>query len=251
MRKGFTDWLASPRLPVRLAAIAVLLAMPSLWAGLQIDDYIHRLEFQGFPDALRFFDRGSMFVFMTGDPERAQDMMNFGMVPWWTYRDVLLRFLRPVSVATHRVDYALWPDTPWAMHLHSLVWFACLVALVTLLYRRIMGPGWVAGLAGLLYAVDDARAMPAGWIANRNGIMAGLFGVMAILLHDQWRRDKRPWAHVLALASLLLALLSNESGLAVTAYLFAYAVFLDEGTWLRRAATLAPYAILVIAWRVT
>jgi len=49
---------------------------------------------------------------------------------------------------------------PAVMHAHSLMWFGLLVVAVTLLYRRLMGLTLAAGLAALLYAVDDAHGMP-------------------------------------------------------------------------------------------
>ena len=79
-------------------------------------------------------------------------------------------------MATHWLDYQLWPDAPWMMHAQSLVWLAGTVLIAGLLYRRIEAVPWVAGLAVLLYAVDDARAAPASWIANRNALVASVFG---------------------------------------------------------------------------
>ncbi len=43
---------------------------------------------------------------------------------------------------------------------------------------KFIGVPWVAGLAGLLFALDDAHGLPAGWIANRNALIAGFFGVL-------------------------------------------------------------------------
>ena len=35
-------WLSHPRLPVIVALLAVLLTLPSVWNGLNLDDYYHR-----------------------------------------------------------------------------------------------------------------------------------------------------------------------------------------------------------------
>jgi hypothetical protein len=35
----------------------------------------------------------------------------------------------------------------------------------------------VAGMAALLFAVEDAHSMVAGWIANRNALLCLVFGV--------------------------------------------------------------------------
>jgi len=43
---------------------------------------------------------------------------------------------------------------------------------------------------------------------------------------------------------------AGESALVVMAYLAAYALFLDEGHWSARLLRLAPFAAVVVVWRV-
>lgn len=244
-------WLTLPRLPLILALLAFALAIPALWSGFLVDDYFHRAAFTQVDGYADLFSRPlMMFSFVDGDPVRTRRLMNLGVAPWWTVDGLLLAFWRPLTALTHWLDYALWPNTPSLMHLHSLLWLMILVVIAALLYRRIMGAGWVAGLAALLYAIDDAHAMPAGWLANRNALIAAVFGFAAILLHDRWRRGGRHSIVVLAVLSLGLGLLANEGALAACAYLFAYALFIDRGRWQSRALSLAPYAILVVVWRI-
>ncbi len=245
-------WWSHPYLPLALAALAMALALPCLGAGFVADDYLHRIVFMGSPalDGLFGPPLSSMFVFADGNPERTRQLVDMGLFPWWTLEDLRFGFWRPVTATIHWLDYILWPDQPWLMHLHSLIWLGALVIVVTLLYRRFLGSGWVAGLAALLYAIDDAHAMPVGWIANRNGLIAAFFGVVTILLHDRWRRDGQVPAAILAPLCFGLGILSNEGAIAVCAYLFAYALFIDRGRWGARALTLAPYAILVVTWRI-
>ena len=78
------------------------------------------------------------------------------------------------------VDYALWPDSGVGMHLQSLAWLACLVGLTALVYRRPIAVPLVAGLAALLYALDDAHGMPVAFLANRNAVVAASFGVLSL-----------------------------------------------------------------------
>jgi hypothetical protein len=156
-------------------------------------------------------------------------------------------FWRPVTVLTHWLDYQLWPTQTWIMHAHSLLWYGGLAFAVALLYRRTMGAAWIAGLAALLYAIDDAHGPPVGWIANRNTVIATFFGVCTLLAHDRWRRDK--WGSGAVIGPLLLAvsLLSAEAGVATCAYLLAHVLFLDGGSWRRRCLVLLPYAVVVVA----
>src|SRR5262249_31088230 len=106
-----------------------------------------------------------------------------------------------------------------------------------------------AGVAILLFAVDDAHAMPVGWIANRNSLIATSFGVAAVIVHDRWRRDGWRAGSVLAPILFAVALCSKEEGIATVAYLAAYALFLDRAGRARGCLSLSPYAAIVIVWR--
>jgi hypothetical protein len=236
--------------PGLAALLAAALALPALRVGWILDDYYHRavlLETSPFRDL--FGPPANMFRFFHGDPERTSRVMDLGFFPWWTYPGIKAEFLQWLTVQTHRLDYWLWPNSAVAMHAQSLLWFAMLVALAAFFYRRIITPGWVAGLAALLFAIDPAHGTPAGWLANRNSLVAGCFGILTLIFHDQFRRDGRRASCILALLALTAALLAKEEGIATCAYLLAYGIFLDSaGRW-RGCLALIPYLGIVILWR--
>ena len=245
------EWLGHRHLAWHLALLAMLLCAPSLWLGLQMDDYIHRAALTGgtgFTELSRSPAR--LFAFITGDREANRQAVAAGFNPWWAHDDLRLAFFRPLTGLTHWIDYTLWPRWPALMHLHSLVWYAGVVVAATLLFRRMLRPAWVAGLAAMLFAVDDAHGLPVLWLANRNATIGVLFGLLTLLAHDRWRREGWRLGAFLAPLLLLLGLLSNEGALATAAYLFAYALFLDPGTWPKRLQSLVPCALVGIAWLV-
>jgi len=257
-RHHMADWarraLASRRWVAFAALVAVLLALPSLRVGFLLDDYHQRAALIDPPAVGVGYVSGSgladLFRFLDGSPERARRAMETGVVPWWTDEQARVSFYRPLAALTHRLDYALWPDSPVSMHGHSLAWFAILVVAAGAFYRRFLGASAAAGLATLLFAVDDAHATPIGWLSQRNILPAALFGLLALLAHDRWRRHNSWTAAVAAQAFLGAALLSGEAGIATLAYLCSYALFLDErGGWRARAASLIPALVLVAVWR--
>jgi len=134
------------------------------------------------------------------------------------------------------------------MHGHSLLWFGTLVAVVTWLYRRLFGRTWVAGVAGLLFALDDTHGTPAGFIANRNVLVAGVFGVLALIAHDAWRREGRRGGMLLAPLLLGASLFAKEEGIATCAYLAAYSLWLDRAGWRRGCLALIPSVVVVLLW---
>jgi hypothetical protein len=231
--------------------LAVVLTLPSLRVGLLVDDYHHKLLMSDSDSIARLLNSPlDMFRFFDGDPERTAELMDYGVFPWWTYKGIKGAFWRPLASITHWLDYVLWPDSPALMHAQSILWYAGLVIAVTFLYRRLMSPAWVAGLAAVLFAIDDTHGMPVGFLANRNALMACLFGVLALIAHDRWRREQRRAGMVLGPILLAVSLLSAEAGIATCAYLGAYAFFMDRATWQRRFASLLPYVAVVVVWRI-
>ncbi len=234
-----------------IAAVAgVGLCVPALWAGLVGDDVIQRQILLH----LGPWSEGSsplwdLFVFIP-DPGDLPRLMDDGVVPWWAHPELHIAFLRPVSSATHMLDYALWPDATWMQHLHSLLWYGLAVALAGLLYRDVHGTGVVAGLAVLLFAVEDSHSMPAGWLANRNALIALVLGLAALRSHLRWRRRGSPWWGAAAVGLAGAGLLAGEAALGALAYVASWQLTRDRrSTPVARLAALVPYGLLVVAWR--
>lgn len=248
---SFRRALVHPRLPIVLAALALVLTLPSLWTGLVADDHFRQmvmLGFPGFPE-LACSPLLGLDVIADGDPARTLRLMEIGELPWWTLPELRIAAFRPLSALSLWLDYRLWPALPALMHAHNLLWFGPLAAAATVLYRRLMGPTVVAGLAALLYVVDDARGLAVAWVNTRYALMTALFGLLALLAHDRWRRDGWRSGALWGPLCLALSLLSGEAGIAIGAYLLAYALCLDRGTWRQRLVSLLPYGAVVLLWR--
>jgi hypothetical protein len=241
-------WLEQRHLPWQLAILAMLLCGPSLWLGRQFDDDFHRLALTQPEGSMLHRSPAELFVFIEGDEAVNRQYVVMGMLPWWSHEKLRIAFFRPLTGLSHWVDYKLWPSSPSLMHLHSLVWFGGVVVAAAFLYRRMFSSAWVAGLAALLFAVDDAHGVPAVWLANRNALLGVFFGLLTLLAHDRWRRDGSRLGAMLAPVMLLLGLLSKESSVAIGAYLVAYALFLDRSSKTRRLISLLPCALTGIVW---
>jgi hypothetical protein len=219
--------------------------------GIFIDDYLQRLILLGKPvSEYQLHPLLGLFNFVSQDPEHRRLWMESGLLSWWTAPEIRISFFRPLTAATHILDYWLRPDNFFIQHAHSILWYALGVFVVSLVYRRVFANAAIAGLAALMFAVEDAHAMPAAWLANRNSLLALFFCGISLLLHMEWRNGRRLIHLFLALAAFGMGLLSGEAALAITAYLFAYGLFMDRGPLVRRMASLAPYAAMVVVWRV-
>jgi len=252
MRLSLPRVLEHRYLPAFLIGAGLLLTLPSLFGGLRMDDYLHRYmlirQFSGAADDASLF---GLFSFFDGNPEQMAEMQEGGLVQWWAYRGARASLWRPLTEVTHWLDYRLWPHSPLMMHAQNLCWFGLVIWLVTRLYRRIIGAGRVAGLAALLFAIDNAHGVTVGWIANRNALIAGAFGVFALLAHDRWRRDGWKPGAWLAPGSFAIGMLAGETTLAAGAYLLAYMLCIEQGRLRRRVIEFLPYIAIVGVWSAT
>jgi hypothetical protein len=235
---------------VWIALLGALLCAPSIGTGLVADDYLHAALLRHKSSFLPAHDSLDLFRFADGVAEHGQVAIDAGNFSWSVDPTVRFSFWRPLSALTQWLDYQLWPSAPWLMHVHSLVWFALAILAVGAVYRRMLGPTWVAGFALLLFALDDAHGTAVGWLANRNAIVAVALAAPVLLVHDRWRKDG--WAPGAWLGPLLLAvaLLAGEPALGICAYLAGYAWHIDRAPARARLMTLVPYGAVVVLWRV-
>ena len=241
--------LASDRLIFVILGVVILLTLPSVWLGWQIDDYVHRASLVGvepFPDVSRPW--WNLFGFVEGDPDVNRRYISGGALPWWSAIDLRLAFFRPITGLTHKIDYLLWPQTPALMHVQTIAWYLGAVIMMFRLYRNVATTALAAGVAALAFSIDDAHGMPVAWLANRNSVIALFFGATSLYMHIKWREggsSKYAWVSALALAC---ALLSAEAAVATLAYIFSYSVFLDRGTVARRVQCVVPAACVTVIW---
>ena len=246
-----TRLLQHQRLPVATGLLASLLLLPALCGGFQLDDHLQRHHLLGLGG-----DPLQLFVFYDGDVESNRAEMETGTLPWWASPDLRHANFRYLSVLSMQLDYLLWPESPMLMHLHSLVWLGLCVGVAGALYRRLFGREapralWAAGLAALLYALDDAHSLPAAYLANRNALLATFFGLLSLHCHVRWRDDRWRAGALLAPACLALALLSAELGVSTVALLGAWTLVLDQGSWRTRLLSLTPHAGVTVGWFLT
>jgi hypothetical protein len=244
--------LASPRLVVRTMALVALLSVPTLFHGFTVDDHFLRGFLLRVPPFAQWAPPPlDLFRFFNGDPARTRSLTDGGFAAWWTDPDLRIALFRPLTCFTHGVDFTLWPRLPLLMHVHEVAWYLALVAAAAALFRRVLGAGWPAGFAFLLYALDPTHGVLIEWISNRNALVAATFGVLSLVLHDRARRPAgtaRPGLALASAACLALGLLGGELALGAAGYLVAHALFLDNGRPRARLTALTPHLIVLVAW---
>ncbi len=250
--------------PVILAVIAFVIMIPALKSGFTLDEYYETailtdpnqlpqqlLEMDFLPENSGKLSTAILDMISIGRQEgHIQKSINNGMLPWWTYQESVGAFFRPVHVIFRWLDCRLFTDSQVLMHAHSLVWFAAVIFVVTILYRRLMGPCWLAGFAALLFLLNKSNYFPAMCIANRSTLLMLFFGVVSLIFYHKWRTSDSKIAAVTCYLSLVLSLLAKESGICVFIYMAAYEIALSKDKWAKRIINLIPAVLIIITWRI-
>lgn len=252
-----TNLLAYKFFPIVLLFLAVLLAWPLIYTGWFTDDFYQRAAYVDTPDAQKHQPLGKplkgpmqMYAFFDGDSECFQRMLDYGNIPWWYSPDIKAALWRPITALFCMLDFWLWPQSPESMHVQSLCWFAILILLSGLVYRKVMGAGWAAGLAVLLYTINDIQVIPIAFLANRHILIAAVFGIGSIGAYFLWRgKNLIGWAYA-AIVLYTGSLFASESGVAVFGYMMSHSLWIERGKAWTRIKPLLPFAIITILWRI-
>jgi len=251
-------------LPVILAAVGFIIMLPAIKSGLMMDDLMQR-TIQLRPEQIpsRLYDTGvvpadsgklSTVLFeLFGFSRNRQSIKaakDYGVLPWWVRDDIKAALWRPFTAFTHWLDYQWFPNLPALMHVHNILWFAAVIFLVAIIYRELLGAGWVAGFAAVLFLLDENTYFPVMFVANRGFIVSLFFGLLCLYSHHKWRSTKFLPAGVLSQVFLAVSLLSNEAGVSTFAFLLAYALVPEECSWFKRILSLLPSVFVIVLWRV-
>lgn len=236
--------------PFWVLAITVILTSPALFSGWLGDDYIHYALLNSditIPQA-RDWSLFGLFSWVDATPHRTQVLIDLGVIPWWTYEGFRYQFWRPLAELSHWLDHVLWRDVAFLMHVQSLAWYLGLGAVLYRLYGRV-GMQPLAVIAAMaLFLWDSTHGLTLGWVANRNAIMAALFGVLCLMSFLDWRESGSCGTLVVSLFWLLCSLFSGEIGISTCAYLGAYALVADKAGYRRGLLALWPYVLVSVAW---
>ena len=247
--------LSSRRALVLCLGLAALLALPALGSGWFLDDYLYLARLAEAPRSLA--TAAGLYRLTAAHGGAAQAILH-GQLPWWFDIAAKVELCRPLSGVLFAIDRALFGAHAWAAHLHSLLWFLLLALAVGLLLRRL--PPLTAGLALLIFVVDDGHWQAMGWLSNRHAVVASAPVMIGLLSHMAWR--ERGWRPGLPLSLLgqAIGLLGGETALQAMAYLLAYELVGPamgsgpspaaslRGTWIRRARALLPSVVLLGAY---
>lgn len=236
-RARATAW----RWALAIVLLAAALRSEALWVGFAMDDWAQLAMLANAYGVERA--PWDLFSFCDGSPREVGLMVESGLFPWWTDQELKLSTLRPLASVLVWLDVeAFGIDARWH-RVHTFVWWIAMLVVVARLLLRVLPMRW-ALLAFALYALDECHAQPLAWSANRNAILATLFGIAAVHAHVRWREDGAASWHAWVL--LVLAFASGEVALAAFGFIGAYEVTRRD----RPMRALAGYIVVVVAWAI-
>lgn len=220
-----------------LTALGFGLRYHGLLIGFAADDFAQLGMLNG--DYLVHRAPWDLFTFSDGSLSDTKTLMHGGFYPWWAYPGVRLSMLRPLSSLLMWGDFALFGGDPLGYHLHSLLWWLLLLALVARLFYRLL-PLPVALLAFAFFVVDESLGLPLGWIANRNAVISTLFGLCALLAYLRWREGGSRRDLLAVIVAMSIALGAGEYALCMLGFFLSYELLVAPGPLAARLRSLWP-----------
>ncbi|MEO6594407.1 MAG: hypothetical protein ABIP94_06615 [Planctomycetota bacterium] len=149
----------------------------------------------------------------------------------------------PVSHLSLWFEFRLFGAVPFWPHLSALLWHAATAVLFVRLLLALGAQRGVAHVAGALFVVHPALAESVAWVSGRKDLLAGFFGLAALLQTVQFVR--RPgWLRAIGIG-LFGALAMYSKATAVVVPVLAVLLCLYTGGPRRRF--LAPLVLLLVA----
>lgn len=225
-----TPFFAGKRALGVLIALGVVVFLPAITAPFFLDDFLHVAMVEGeFPGRRSAFD----FYDFVADDNRAE-MLERGLLPWWTHPALRIRFFRPLASVLVWFDHALFGHHALPMHLHSVLWWALAVLVVHRLFAQTFARR-TSLIATAVFALAPCHWLPLAWLANRETLLAITFGVSGLLV------VRRPLLAALAFALALAG--GGEYALAFGGYVLAWSLVSRDVPRASRAAALASFAV--------
>lgn len=226
---------------VAIIVFAAALRIEAIWVGFAMDDWAQLAMLANAYGVERA--PWDLFSFCDGSPREVGLMVESGLFPWWTDEELKLSTLRPLASVLVWLDVEAFGQNARWHRVHTFVWWIAMLVVVARFLLRVLPLRW-ALLAFALYALDECHAQPLAWSANRNAILATLFGIAAVHAHVRAREDGGAGWHSWVL--LVLAFASGEVALAAFGFIVAYELTRGD----RSVRALVGGIAVVVAWAI-
>ncbi|HET8706669.1 MAG TPA: hypothetical protein VFM46_10240, partial [Pseudomonadales bacterium] len=242
--------MLSQRWPRYLIGFALFVCLPSLWAGFMSDDHYIRARFlaPGIMPLFNDFSFFGLFSIAEGTQRNLDQLVQHGLLPWFTEPDFHFKLSRPLAELSHAFDFLLWPNTPLLMHIHHLLWLCAFYFSALLLYRKLFSENRLLFSIALAWVVLDSNmSQTIIWLAARNTLMAATFSVLSLYFYVAADQEQKKSYLALSVVSYALGLFSSEFALGGAGYFLAYCIWMQSGGY-KRFLALLPFGLVGSLW---
>jgi hypothetical protein len=135
---------------------------------------------------------------------------------------------RPLLVVTYAHDYFFWATNYAGWRLTSLALHVANAWMVYRLSAHITREGWVAFLAGFIFAVHPIHPEAVAYIAGRHDPLAAFFYLAAFLSFILFCKGHSRVYGILSILGYILALMSKEVAITLPSVLVAYTLLIEK-----------------------
>ncbi len=105
---------------------------------------------------------------------------------------------------------------PWGFHLTNVLLHAAATLLLFETFRRMTGRLWPSALVAALFAIHPLHVESVAWVAERKGLLSGLFFILTLLAYARYVRRPFSWANYLLMtAFFVLSLMAKPAAVTL------------------------------------
>src|SRR2546425_197381 len=156
---------------------------------------------------------------------------------FWSW-SATLGFYHPLTWLSLMLDATLFGIRPGAFHLTNLWLHLANTALLFYFLKRATGEAGKSLVVASLFAWHPINVETVAWIAERKGLLATLFALLALIAYVRYEEKPSPGRMIAVALAMLLSLLSKSMGVILPA------VFLVLDYWpLKRLPVCEPASV--------
>jgi protein O-mannosyl-transferase len=219
-----------PRRAVALAVCGLLLLAIALIYGQTV-----RCEFTNYDE--------QMYVCKNPQVNRGLTLAGIG----WAMTTKDASMWAPLTWLSHMLDCQLYGLAPWGHHLTNVLLHAATTVLLLLVLWQMTGHLWPSAFVAALFAIHPLHVEAVAWVAERKGLLSGLFFVLTLGAYVHFVRRPFSWLNYLAIAVLLALGLMAKPVLVTMPVLLLLLDYWPLGRW--NPAVTAPLGRWSFPWR--
>jgi tetratricopeptide (TPR) repeat protein len=124
-------------------------------------------------------------------------------------------FYRPLLLTSYILDYQVWKLQPVGYHLTNILLHSLVTIMVYLFVGHLVKNKFYSFLGAMVFALHPVQTQPIAWIAGRNDLLLGLFGLMTIMFYHYYSIRGGNKFIVLSVLCFIAALATKEQGIFI------------------------------------